>query len=143
MSPGTVSMSFLSALTRLASLVFTGKSPSFLELVSLSMQWGLTAENAEHITQAKSAQVLKKSLHRKRAALNDSVNTSDISRLSGSLLQRILGEMCTLPSPRPFLHIYVMINPDTAGEPQISAKICSSLKELQMRRENTQKIGSK
>lgn len=125
MSPGTVSMSFLSALTRLASLVFTGKSASFLKLLSLSMQWGLTAENAEHITQAKSAQVLKKPLHRKQVALNDSANTSDISHLSSSLLQRILGEMYILPSLSPFLHLYIMISSDTAGEPHISAKICT------------------
>lgn len=48
------------------------------------MQWGLTAENAEHIKQAKTAQVLKKSLHWKslcieQVTLNDSVNMSDIS----------------------------------------------------------------
>lgn len=111
------------------------------------MQWGLTAENAEHIKQAKSAQVLKKSLHRKWVALNNS-NMSDIPHPSSSSLQKIratwnmYSPLLLIPSPQRA----PQRSSDQSSycrEPQISAKICSSLKELQMRGENMHETGSK
>lgn len=62
----------------------SGKIPKLLELVPLTMQWGLTAENAEHIKQTKTAGSWE-TLHGNQVTLNDSVSVADISGLSFAL----------------------------------------------------------